>query len=175
MEHSTACGLIKNAFIDINAPEIWLDLGCGVGVFTYALAEMLPNGSKILAIDKYPQDIDTSFKTGVEIQFHKKDFTEDLHLRIAPDGILIGNALHYVEDKVKLLTKLIHTYPGLKKFLLFEYDTDNSNYWVPYPITYPKMLDLFKDVGFNDVEKISEHPSIYNDSVIYGVVIRSSD
>jgi methylase of polypeptide subunit release factors len=33
-------------------PQLWLDLGCGTGLFTLALAGNLPAGSKIIAIDK---------------------------------------------------------------------------------------------------------------------------
>ena len=38
--------------------EIWADLGCGSGTFTYALSEKLPDRSKIFAIDKTHKNLE---------------------------------------------------------------------------------------------------------------------
>ena len=41
------------------APQTWLDLGCGSGIFTLALAELLPFGSTIVCVDKEEQNVIT--------------------------------------------------------------------------------------------------------------------
>jgi predicted RNA methylase len=58
--------------VRVNANSTWADLGCGNGVFAYALAEFLIDGSWIYAIDK--QQLLESPNIGVGIEFVKGNF-----------------------------------------------------------------------------------------------------
>ena len=52
MQLSEAIELIQKINIPGNKPQVWADLGCGDGLFTRALATLLPEGSIIHAVDK---------------------------------------------------------------------------------------------------------------------------
>src|SRR6478735_8877109 len=90
-------------------PQLWLDLGCGTGLFTLALADNLPAASKIIAIDKDKKALSKIPATvnDVVIQTMAADFVYDALDVKEVDGILLANALHYVKDKETLLKKLI--------------------------------------------------------------------
>src|SRR6185295_11433175 len=86
-------------------PQLWLDLGCGTGLFTFALAGNLPPGSKIIAIDKDEKALRKIPATvnDVVIQTRVADFVYDALDMKEVNGILIANSLHYVKDKETLL------------------------------------------------------------------------
>lgn len=52
MELKDAVNLIGDNSIYQPANAVWADLGCGSGLFSYALANILPPGSTIYAVDK---------------------------------------------------------------------------------------------------------------------------
>ena len=156
--------LLENAITPQEQSE-WIDLGCGSGTFTYALADLLGEGSRIHAVDKLQQHLN-SRKTGTTIAFSKVDFEkQDLpYKNIA--GVIIANSLHYIEDQLSLIIKIKTWLKKGGKIILIEYDTDESNAWVPYPITYDKALQMFKTAAFTTVTKIAEmNSSIRKESI----------
>lgn len=157
--------LISAAFKIPSLPQNWAELGSGAGVFTYALAELLPEGSQVFAFDKVSQYFDTN-RDGVQIGFRKLDFQhDDLGIQ-ALDGILMANSLHYVKDKSRLIEKLdAYLKPDSKKFLIVEYDTDRSNPWVPYPIRYERLKQQFADLGYGEAVKVGEQASKYGGKI----------
>src|SRR6476469_4415874 len=81
--------------------QAWADLGCGNGLFTKALASLLPGGSRIHAIDadeKTIKEIPSSYN-GVGIEKSVLDFTSDRLVLQHMDGIMMANSLHYVKEK----------------------------------------------------------------------------
>jgi ubiquinone/menaquinone biosynthesis C-methylase UbiE len=116
--------------------QLWLDLGCGTGLFTLALARNLPPGSKIIAIDKDEKALRKIPATvnDVVIQTLAADFVYDALDVKEVDGILIANSLHYVKEKETLLKKLISSMKTNGVFLIVEYDRRAGNQWVPYPL-----------------------------------------
>ncbi|MES2109179.1 MAG: class I SAM-dependent methyltransferase [Bacteroidota bacterium] len=136
MKPADAIKLIEKA-INGTAPQHWADLGCGNGTFTRALASLLPEGSKVIAIDKERQNLP---------DFIQADFIND-DLQLGPmDGILMANSLHFVKDKLKLIANL-----NPPKLLIVEYDTTRSNPWVPYPVSYPNLAQLAAEMGYDAV------------------------
>lgn len=169
MEISEARNLIQNAFPD-QTKSTWIDLGCGDGTFTYALAGLLGKGSKIIAIDKSFQQLERS-RDGCEIIFERTNF-ERLSLgSYRPDGILMANSLHYIEDQRTFIHELKHAFHKNGKIILVEYDTDVANRWVPYPMRFLRAKKLFQDAGFEDVQIIGERQSIYRTGKIYACSI----
>jgi len=144
-------------------PQVWLDLGCGTGLFTLALAANLPAGSKIIAIDKdekvlrkLPAIID-----GVEIETVAADFVYDALDVREVDGILMANSLHYVKDKETLLKRLHYLMKADGFFLIVEYDRPTSNPWVPYPLTVDDAKALFKGLGYLGFQVLNKRPSVF--------------
>jgi trans-aconitate methyltransferase len=76
----------------------WVDLGCGEGTFTLALAERLAAESTIHAIDRDQRAL-TKIPTHhrrVRILTHRGDFTAQPWPFADLDGVLMANSLHYV-------------------------------------------------------------------------------
>src|SRR5215212_3709062 len=84
----------------VSTPQLWLDLGCGRGLFTLALASRLPAGSRIIAVDKdekamkqIPSAVNSIFIKAIVADF----ICDALDLKEI-DGVLMANSLHYVKD-----------------------------------------------------------------------------
>ena len=169
MELFDAINLIKPAFSKAASSQ-WADLGCGSGVFTYALASLLGKESVIYAIDQHKQKIDSVFSE-TKIEFQIQNF-ENLKLPLnSLDGILMANSLHYVKSQLDFVKKLKTFLKSEGKILLIEYNTNQSNPWVPYPLPFSLAEELFKTAGFTEIQKIGERSSIYRADKMYSCLI----
>ena len=173
MQLTEAFALIDHEKFKPAGVQSWYDLGAGTGIFTIALAHLLMAGSKIVAIDndatslrQIPNKIDNT-----DIQILKQDFTRtelpDNHF----DGILMANSFHYVRDKIELIQKIRTNLKPRHSFLIIEYDTERSNTWVPYPISFSSLQEFFKNAGYKSVIKLNERASRYNSNMMYAAVI----
>lgn len=152
---------------DNSRPSVWVDLGCGDGLFSQVLSSRLCGGSTIYAIDKTDQYNIDSINKEVKIVFRKADFVnDDLQLQNV-HGILMANALHYVEDKVSLLQKLKRYLLPEAMFIIIEYDNAKANRWVPYPISFTQLTELFAKEGYHHILKTGERKSIYQSGNMY--------
>jgi trans-aconitate methyltransferase len=173
MEVKSAIDLIRNERLHANHPSLWTDLGCGSGLFTKALAHLLPKASTIYAVDKNPKALrQLSLSEGdVWVQKVEADFIFD-NLSLPPlDGILMANALHFVSDKVSFLSRAKNWLKAEGCFLLVEYDTNAPNPWVPYPVPYFSLVHLFEPLGFRTIIKLEERPSLYHRAPIYAALL----
>ena len=154
-------------------PQLWLDLGCGTGLFTLALVGNLPPGSKIIAIDKDEKALTKIPATvnNVVIQTMVADFVFDALDVKEVDGILIANSLHYVKDKDILLKKLISSMKTKGVFLIVEYDRQAGNQWVPYPLTIDAAKALFKGLGYSGFHVLNKRPSVFGGYYMYAAII----
>ncbi len=172
MELELAIKLIHHNSIQRPAISAWADLGCGNGLFTNALASLLARGSTIYAIDKNQNSLNAILlPPAVTVEKIKADFIAET-LNVPPlDGILLANALHFVKDKTSFIRK-IRTYIKPKaKVLIIEYDITVSNPYVPFPISWQSLKDLFYQQGCEAIHKIQETPSIYHHANIYAAII----
>jgi ubiquinone/menaquinone biosynthesis C-methylase UbiE len=160
---SQAIQLINSDRVDGSRPQQWADIGCGNGIFSRALLSLLHKDSIIYAIDKQPARLKEE-----NIKFIQQDFETD-PLSLPPlDGLIMANSLHFVKNKPAFLQNIRkHLVPG-GIFILVEYDTDVSNRYVPWPISFDSAAALFKQAGFEQFEKINERPSIFNRAMMYG-------
>ena len=150
---------------------IWADLGCGDGLFTNALAQIIGKGNTIYAVDSNNRVLERiPAIPNVHLKKIVADFENDELIFPAFDGILMANSLHFVEDKVSFIEKAKSWLKSTGYFLIVEYNTDIPNRWVPYPISFESAVKLFSGLGFN-VEKISEQDSLYNRAGMYGAKI----
>lgn len=177
MHRSEALALLVPAGWDRNTPARWADLGCGEGLFTEALARLLPRRSVIHAVDtdaeamfKVPNVPDRHFSLVVA------DFTE-FPWRFAPspdgpglDGLLMANSLHYVANQRAFLEQAAAYLAPTGRFLVVEYDTRAANPWVPYPLPFADLTSLFAGVGFPTVRRLGEQPSRFRNGNLYAAV-----
>jgi ubiquinone/menaquinone biosynthesis C-methylase UbiE len=172
MELSQAIHLIAHPSLAQQNNALWADLGCGSGLFTYALANLLPDGSRIYAIDKREVEFSKQTKpSNTVIERRQADFvTQALNLPHL-DGILMANSLHYVPDKTAFIQQIRPCLKDHGGFLVVEYDTDTSNRWVPYPIRYAALKLLFETAGFPSVTWLGERSSVYGSANMYAAYI----
>ena len=173
MQLEEAIRLINHKEVMRSHPQRWADLGCGSGLFTAALASLLQKSSAIYAVDKSAHALQQVLASeSVLIEKIEADFIQD-DLRFRDlDGILMANSLHFVKDKTAFIHKAESYFKAKEYFLIVEYDMDVSNPWVPFPLSYYSLQSLFKKLGYNFIDKISETPSRYNRSNIYSVAVR---
>ena len=134
---------------------IWAELGSGRGAFTLALAELIGPLGRIYSVDKNKtalQDqarvIQKRFPSDQpKIQYFNTDYTLPLSLPQL-NGVVIANSLHFHQDKTAVL-ELIHDYLLPRGCLiLVEYNSDQGNTWVPYPVSFSSWRSIAAKVGF---------------------------
>ena len=157
-------------------PQLWLDLGCGAGLFTLALASNLPAGSKIIAIDKDEKALRKipATRNDIIIETMAADFIYNSLDVKEVDGILMANSLHYVKDKELLLKKLISSMKANGVFLIVEYDRQKGNQWVPYPLTIDGAKALFKSLDYSRFHVLNKRPSVFGGYFMYAAIINST-
>lgn len=172
MELQKAISLINTEELIQHSKKNWADLGCGSGLFTTALAGMLCEGSTVYAVDKNISSFKLrSFPNQVIVKTLESDFVhDDLNLENL-DGILMANSFHFVRDKKSFINKIIPYFRETPLFLIVEYDTNQANPWVPYPLSFDTLKKLFEELGFTAVKKISEKKSLYRSGKMYSVLI----
>jgi len=170
MELQDAITLIQHDSLTQPGHAAWADLGCGSGLFSRALARLLLPGSIVHAIDREPVSIPPV--TGqVSIRPLQLDFVANAWPLQDLDGILMANSLHYVSDQPGFIRKAGRYLKPGGHFLVVEYDTDQANRWVPYPLGYLQLVRLFSREGYTAITRLHEQPSIYGRANIYSVLI----
>jgi SAM-dependent methyltransferase len=91
------------------------------------------------------------------------------------DGIVAANSLHYVDRKQQAAT--LQRWSTLLKpggrIVLVEYDSNNPNQWVPYPISFDRLKSLTRDAGLPTPTLLATHPSRWSGG-IYSALIGPS-
>lgn len=172
MTYKEAGNFLAATGIDSSGPAVWADLGCGDGLFSQVLSSRLHNGSTIYAVDKAKQSPIVSMNPEVKIAFRQADFIKDDLPLENISGILMANALHYVEDKPALLRKLKRCLLPSGVFIIIEYDHAKASRWVPYPISFVQLKELFETEGYQQVARTGERKSIYQPGKMYVSLIR---
>lgn len=164
--NSTEARQLIEAAIPDKTTATWADLGCGAGTFTYAVADLLGDESKIWAVDKLTQHLGEK-RGAVEIEFLQADIEQQSLPLKELDGIIMANTLHYIKDQAGFLQHLHSYLKDSGQLILVEYDTERSNQWVPFPVTYEIARALLSNAGFRDVSRIGEHPSSFRGEMIF--------
>jgi ubiquinone/menaquinone biosynthesis C-methylase UbiE len=172
MELQDASALIQHEGIAANGPAAWADLGCGSGLFTRALAGMLPPDSTIYAVDRVLTPLaHNNFPRGITVKHLQLDFVANELPFQNLDGVLMANSLHFVSDQQGFIRSMGRYLKAGGCFLVCEYDTDTANRWVPYPLSYHTLWRLFQKAGYTNIQRLHEQPSIYGRANIYSVLI----
>jgi len=171
MTPAEARALIAHPSIGSDAPQVWADLGCGRGTFTVALAALLPDGSTIHAVDTNRDALARLPRISGRVRLvpHVADFTTGDWQTCRLDGVLMANSLHYVRDQDALLTQLVAAMEE-PRVVLVEYDTDQANRWVPFPLSRQTAARRFAAAGLAAVIDLGRRPSVYQRSDLYAVL-----
>ncbi len=154
--------------------EVWADLGCGDGIFTSALADLVGAGSMIFAVDRDPQALQALSRNftrdypGLELQAVQADFTGKLDLPPL-DGVLMANSLHFTRDQPRVMESLTATLKPQGVLILVEYNTARGNAAVPHPIDEFRFLDLVKAAGLQHGRILSRIPASFLGGMYAGI------
>ena len=169
---SDATALIRTPLIEWALPQSWCDLGCGNGAFTTALAQLLAPGSMIHAVDFNPgalQDVPDHY-SGVEIRKTLGDIGSPGLRLPAVDGILMANALHFIQEQQALMRRLLSV---TDRLLIVEYERSKPNRWGPYPVGFERLRQLFAQEGVERVERLAIRPSLFGGTIYSALADRS--
>lgn len=172
MDHDDHVQLIRGG---VNGGgQVWADLGAGRGAFTLALADLLPRGSRIYAVDVDEAALHANARAvragfpDVQVTCIRGDFTGALRLP-GLDGAVMANSLHFQRDPGAALEAVCrHLRPG-GRIVLVEYNIERANPAVPYPVPYRRWVELATAAGFTTTALLHRRPSRYL-SEIYSAV-----
>lgn len=162
MTHKDHVDLIKAGITQKGG--VWADLGSGTGAFTLALRDLAGEKVKIYSVDKDDVALDQQRELFTEmfgepdITYLYQDFTHNLSLPPL-DGILMANSLHYVQNQAPFLHSLQRYLKPNAPFILVEYNANEGNQWVPYPIAFETFKALAVKVGMNEPNVLGTIPS----------------
>ena len=174
MDHEDHLDLIRGGLE--GGGQVWADFGAGRGAFTLALADLLPGGSRIYAVDVDEAALQANARAmrarfpEAKVTYLRGDFAGTLRLP-ALDGLLMANALHFQRDGASALAAaLSHLRPG-GRMVLVEYNVERGNPAVPYPVPYRRWVELATAAGFATTKLLHRRPSRFL-SEIYSAVSR---
>jgi len=169
---SQAVSLIQHSIPEQKA--VWADLGCGDGLFTNALSQLLSEGSLIYAVDKNKDVLNhVSIKREIKLEKFVLNFIDDVLPFENLSGILMANSFHFVKDKNVFINKVFNCLSADSYLIIVEYNRDIANPWVPYPISYDRLTKFFATYNYT-TEKLREITSRYS-GIIYSALIRKAN
>ena len=148
---------------------IWADLGAGSGLFTRALEHVLSAESHVIAVDSSASafaELERLAARSANVTALRADFTGQLTFREPLDGILLANALHFVNDAATVLAKLVRLLRPGGRVVLVEYDRRSASRWVPFPIGIADLPRLAEAAGLTRFTVVESRPSDY-EGIIY--------
>lgn len=162
-----------------NDGGVWADVGCGDGIFTFLLCEMLTPGSTVYAVDRDRPALERvaqrkgTLSLACELATIHADFTRLRPLHLPPlDGILLANSLHFVADKPPVLTTLASLLRPGGKLVLVEYNTRRGNSAVPFPLHESDFATLAEAAGLEQAQIVARAPSTFLGEMFTGVAVK---
>jgi ubiquinone/menaquinone biosynthesis C-methylase UbiE len=159
MDHADHLRLLRDGVARGGA---WADLGAGTGAFTLALAELVGPGGEVIAVDRDRaalREIERALPPGgAAVRTLRADFTKPIDLA-SLDGVVMANSLHFVRDKAPVLALVHGMLKPSGRLLVVEYDADEGNEWVPYPVSYQTWRALADASGYRATRKLLSVPS----------------
>jgi SAM-dependent methyltransferase len=168
MDHPDHVRLLRDGVL--GAGTAWADLGSGEGAFTLALADLLGPSGSIRSVDRDARALDVQHQAlreafpDVKVTPLVADFMTPLELPPL-DGIVMANSLHFVREKLGVLSLVRGYLRPSGHLILVEYDTDRGNPWVPYPLSFRSWTTLAAEAGFRETRRLASVPSRFLGSI----------
>lgn len=162
MNHDDHVNLLRKGIPEPGG--LWADLGSGTGAFTLALAELIGAEGQIYSVDRDANALRRQEATvrahypNVRVHTMNADFTQRLDFPTL-DGVVMANSLHFVREKAPVLRLIMSYLQPNGRFLLVEYNTDQGNTWVPYPLSFSTWAALAQNAGFSETRLLAARPS----------------
>ena len=174
MKLEVAKKLIEEGIEQTDSKQVWVDLGAGNGLFTYALSTLISDNSIIYSIDSDAQSLNAiNIRKPVKLEKICADFEKENWAAEPLTGVLMANALHYVKDKERLLKKIAESMAPGGRLIIVEYEMEKPNTWVPYPVGFDRLGELVFRTAYKSIRKLNEVPSVYDHRMIYSVLVRA--
>jgi ubiquinone/menaquinone biosynthesis C-methylase UbiE len=148
----------------------WADFGAGSGTFTRALATLLGEDGRVIAVERDRTALRdlrrlTASPGSATIDVVEGDVT-NLHLigELATSpltGALFANVLHFIREPERVLDRLRSFMSATGQIIVVEYDQRAASRWVPHPIPFHRLATLAKAVGLTQPVEIGRRRSRY--------------
>jgi ubiquinone/menaquinone biosynthesis C-methylase UbiE len=148
------------------AGETWADLGAGEGTFTLALAQLVGEQGRVIAVDHDVAAIRELRRISQEvpsppIDVVAADVTRLKLPDVQLDGALLANVLHFIEDPTTVLARVRqHLRPG-GRVLVVEYDRRARSNWVPFPLPMSRLDMIASAAGLAMPVEVGRRKSRY--------------
>jgi SAM-dependent methyltransferase len=180
MDHKDHVRLLREGVKSTRS--VWAELGSGRGAFTLALADLIGPDSTIFSVDKDRAALDEQVRRIKQrfplhpptIHYLHKDYRSLLDLPRL-NGVLMANTLHFHDKKLAIL-KLVEGYllPGAR-LIIVEYNSDQGNTWVPYPISFLTWRSLAVEAGFTRTHLLERVPSSFMGEIYSAISYKVDD
>jgi SAM-dependent methyltransferase len=162
MNHDDHVALLRGGIEAIGGT--WADFGSGTGAFTLALADLIGLTGVIYSIDQnrsalvqQERALREQFPSTI-VHTHLADFTRPIDLPPL-DGIVMANSLHF-HRQPELIVQLLKSYLRPHgRFILIEYNIEQGNSAVPYPVPFSQWEQLAARCGFAHTQLLLTRPS----------------
>ena len=139
--------------------KLWIDAGCGNGTFTFPLASIV---SEVIALDTNKHNLsylERKIPSEVNIKTKLFDFNNPFWYEVPVDGILFGFSLHYDPIHEKALKNAYLQLKPEGQLVIFEYSSENSVPWVPYPLTVNTLVPILEKLSFQEIQIVENIPA----------------
>lgn len=175
MDRSEAARLL--ALVVPEGAGAWADFGAGEGTFTEVLASRLGEGGRVFAIDRDAAALDAlrshAGRGGAEVITVTADLRRDFDLPDATpaglDGLLVANTLHFMDEPVAVLSRLVAWLRPGGVAVIIEYDQRPKSRWVPHPIDSTDLPRLFTAAGLGEPRVVARSASEYGGEMYVAV------
>ncbi len=162
MNHDDHVALLRGG---VAQPDgVWADFGSGTGAFTLALADLIGPTGTIYSIEQdrsalaqQERSLQAQFPTSI-VHYRLADYTRPIDLPTL-DGIVMANSLHFHPDKEPIVQLLKRYLRSQGRFILVEYNIEEGNSAVPYPVSYRQWETLARRCGFDRTQLLMTRPS----------------
>jgi SAM-dependent methyltransferase len=162
MNHNDHVALLRGA---IDQPSgVWADFGSGTGAFTLALADLIGPTGVIYSIERDRSALAQQERSMLErfpksiAHYRPADFAHPIDLPIL-DGIVMANSLHFQRNQEPIVQRLRSYLHSDGRFILVEYNIEEGNSAVPYPISFAQWEKLAARCGFTHTQLLMTRPS----------------
>jgi precorrin-6B methylase 2 len=164
MNHDDHLALLRGG---IDQPGgVWADFGSGTGAFTLALADLIGPTGMIYSIERdrsalaqQERSLREQFPNTI-VHYRPTDFTHPIRDSIPVlDGIVMANSLHFQRHPEPIVQLLKSYLRSQGRFILVEYNIEEGNSAVPYPVSYRQWETLARHCGFDRTRLLMTRPS----------------